>query len=98
MELTIRVEGADAAASLRTALERAGDLQLSEVGDSALGVVAGPGEAATLAAALRAWLKAQPPGSELTVETGTQVVTAHAGDPRASIALTEAVTRAADAA
>jgi len=57
-------------------------------------VVAGSGDGAALAAALQAWLRAQPPGSELTVETGTQVLTVHAGDPRASIALTEAVTRA----
>jgi len=94
MELTIRADGAEAAGTLRAALERAGDFQLSEVGDNAVRVAAGSGEAAALAAALQGWLRAQPPGSELTVEIGTQVLTAHAGDPRASIALTEAVTRA----
>ncbi|HZM77131.1 MAG TPA: hypothetical protein VFC19_15465 [Candidatus Limnocylindrales bacterium] len=93
MELTIRADEAEAADSLRSALEVAGDFELSEVEEAAFGVVAGAGDAPALAAALSLWLQHQPPGSELTVETSTQVLTAHAGDPRAAIALTEAVIR-----
>jgi hypothetical protein len=98
MELTIRADGAEAVGSLRAALDKAGDFELSEVGDGAVGVVSGVDEAPALAAALSGWLQGQPPGSEMTVEISTQVFTVHAGDPRAAIALTEAVTRQARAA
>jgi hypothetical protein len=93
MELTIRADGAEAAGTLRAALESAGDFELSDAGETAIGVAAGAGDASMLAAALSVWLQHEPPGSELTVETSTQVLTVHAGDPRAAIALTEAVTR-----
>jgi hypothetical protein len=93
MMLTIRADGAEAAQSLRTALGQAGDFELSELGDDTV-VTAEAGDSEALATALAVWLRGQPPGSELTVETSTQVVTVHAGDPRAGIALTEAVTRA----
>lgn len=95
MELTIRTDGAEAAGSLREALGEAGDFELNEAGEASVGVVAGAGDASALSAALSGWLQGQPPGSELTVETSTQVFTVHAGDPRAAIALHEAVTREA---
>jgi hypothetical protein len=98
MELTIHADGAEAAGSLRGALDEAGEFELSEAGDAAVAVVTGPGGARTLVAALSKWLQSQPPGSGMTVETSTQVFTVHAGDPRAAIALTEAVTREARAA
>lgn len=102
MELTIRADGAEAAGSLRAALDEVREFELSEAGDDAgddtvVGVVAAAADASTLAAALSAWLQRQPPGSGMTLETGTQVLTVHAGDPRAAIALTEAVTRAGGA-
>jgi hypothetical protein len=97
MELTIRADGAEAAGSLRAALDEVGKFELSEE-DSVVGVVAGAAEASALAAALSVWLQRQPPGSGMTLETSTQVLTVHAGDPRAAIALTEAVTREGRAA
>jgi hypothetical protein len=95
MELTIRAEGAEAAGSLRTALGEAGDLELNEAGEASIAVSADASAAQAIAAALSGWLQGQPPGSELSVETSTQTFTVHAGDPRAAIALHEAVTREA---
>jgi hypothetical protein len=96
MELRIRTDGAEAAGSLRTALEQAGHFELSGGAEASIAVVTG--DAAALAAVLSRWLPKQPPGSELTVETSTQVLTVHAGDPRAAIGLTEAVIREGRAA
>ena len=98
MRMTIRAESAEVAGSRRAALDEAGDFELSEVGERSVGVVASAGDVAALAAALSGWWKKQPPGSEMTVETSTQVLTMRAGDARAAIALNEAVEREGRAA
>jgi len=98
MELTIRADGAEAAGSLRLALDTAGEFELGEAGEETIEVVADDGDASALAAALLGWLHGQPPGSGMTLQAGTQVLRVHAGDPRAALALTEAVTREGRAA
>jgi hypothetical protein len=98
MELTIRAESAEAAGALRAALERAGDFDLTETEDGSVAVVAEADDGPALAAALSGWLQSQPPGSGMSLETGTQALTLHAGDPRAVIALTEAIGRESRAA